>query len=736
MPIPRPTHPLHKATALAQFALLAFALATPTQADVEYADLKTTPPPVAVAKQTHALKLITYLIDKSHYRKLPLDDTFSAQVFDKYLERLDPGKNVFVQSDIDQLNKLQYQFDDFIRNGQLQPVFTIFSIFRTRMEQRVEYALARLEQPFDFTLDEAYQFDRKEAAWAQDSAALDELWRQRIKNDILNLRLSDKENEEIMTTLRRRYTHMARRTRQFKSEDVFQSFVNAYINTIEPHTSYFSPRASENFQINMRLSLEGIGAVLQTDNEYTQVRRVIPGGPADLAGQLKAEDRIIGVGQGDEEIVDVIGWRLDDVVALIRGPKESVVRLEILPDEGDGRAKVIAIQRDQIKLEEQAAKKRLLSVDTADGAVTFGVIDLPLFYIDFDGMHKKLPDYRSTTRDVRALLEEMQGDDIDGLVIDLRGNGGGSMAEAISLAGLFIKEGPIVQVQDTSGKLQINRDPDPEILYEGPLVVLVDRYSASSSEIFAGAIQDYHRGLIIGESTFGKGTVQHLLNLDRYAKGVDGLGQLKMTIAQYFRVNGDSTQHRGVVPDIAWAEDEDREESGERVYDNAIAWRNIEEAEHQQFAEMPSVALVEQLLRQHQQRIEASPRFQHHLGIKALNDERRQRDTVSLNEAARELDLAEWEQRQVELANRKRVALGEAVVASIEELEQETEEKREAAEAHAEEAEADADALLREGGNILRDWLLAVQEAGGGTVRGDGAMVTQDEAEQDESLSN
>ena len=696
----------HAALALLVGVVLAVA---PPPSEGAIAGLEATEAPVAEAKQSRTIKLINYLIDKSHYHKQPLDDSFSEVVLETYLDRLDPRRNVFVQSDIDQFETLRHQFDDFIRDGTLHPVFLMFNILRTRIEQRVEYALERLNEPFDFALDETYPFNREDAQWARSTGELDDLWRKRIKNDIFNLRLAGKDEADIRDTLKQRYTHMARRNRQFNAEDVFQIFVNAYINAIEPHTSYFSPRAGENFQIQMRLSLEGIGAVLQTDNEYTQVRRIIPGGPADAGRELKAEDRIIGVAQGAREIVDVIGWRLDDVVELIRGPKASVVRLEILPGEGDpdSQPKVISIQRDKINLEDQAAKKRTMEIETPGGKSTIGVIDLPSFYIDFDGKKKKLPGYRSTTRDVRKLLGEFQPGEIDGLVIDLRGNSGGALTEAISLTGLFIKQGPVVQVRDARGRVQINRDPNPAIVYDGPLAVLVDRYSASASEIFAGAIQDYRRGLIIGEPTFGKGTVQHLVNLDRYAKNDGNIGQLKVTIAQFFRINGDSTQHRGVIPDIIWPTAGGGDPSGERAHENAIPWRRINGAAFRPFQSEPDPAAFARIRNLHEQRIQASPEFQYFMAVKEINEENRRKKSISLNETTRERERAERDQQRLELENRKRRALGRDAVVSVEELDRENEEKLRAAEASR--LEQAPDAFLREGGRILSDYLHALK---------------------------
>ncbi|MEA3291643.1 MAG: S41 family peptidase, partial [Pseudomonadota bacterium] len=413
------------------------------------------------AKHRKAFKLVNYLVDRYHYKDQELDDAFSETVLERYLKQLDPNRSFFLQPDITEFDKLGHHFDDYIRGAVLQPAYEIFNIYRTRVEERSNFALQRLAQPFDFAIEERYPLDREEAPWAATEAELDDLWRRRIKNDILNLRLTGKSEKEIEKTLVRRYTHLARRTRQLSSDDVFQIYVNAYVGAIEPHTSYFSPRATENFKIHMRLSLEGIGAVLQTDNEYTQIRSVVAGGPADLSGELHNGDRIIGVGQDTGTIEDVIGWRLDDVVELIRGHKGTVVQLEILPKASglEGPSRKVSITRDEIKLEDQAAKKEIIEVETRSGKAKFGVIDLPSFYVDFDAKLDGDKDYRSTTRDVRRLLAELQKENLDGLIIDLRGNGGGALTEAISLTGLFIRKGPVVQVQEATGDIEVDADP-------------------------------------------------------------------------------------------------------------------------------------------------------------------------------------------------------------------------------------------------------------------------------------
>jgi carboxyl-terminal processing protease len=661
--------------------------------------------PESYDKQTRTIKLINYLIEKSHFRNIPLDDKFSEKVLETYVEQLDPAKSFFLQSDIDQFQAIRYEFDDYITEGTVEPAFAIFRIYRSRVNERIEFALDRLEQPFNFSIDEVFELDRKQSNWAQNDSELEQYWRKRIKNDIINLKLANKPEEEIVKTLTRRYTHIARRTRQFNSDDVFQVFINAYVTSIEPHTSYYSPRGAENFKIHMRLSLEGIGAVLQTDNEYTLVRRIIPGGPADLSGMLSPEDRIIGVGQENEEMVDVIGWRLDDVVQLIRGPKSSRVNLEILPGEYglDGDPATISIVRDKIRLEEQAAKKRVLEVSTAQASSRIGVIHLPSFYSDFEGRNTNDPEYRSTTRDVRRLLVELKNEDINGLIIDLRGNGGGALTEAITLTGLFIRKGPVVQVQNTNGRIQVDRDSDPEIVYDGPLVVLVDRYSASASEIFAGAIQDYQRGLIVGEPTFGKGTVQNLVNLNRFVNTDEDLGQLKVTIAQFFRINGDSTQHRGVIPDLVWSTSEKDVDSGERAYDNALPWRRIDPAKFVPFHTGLDEAALDQAISTHFSRTQHDPEYEYILAVNDINKTNRERNTITLNEEQRRRDRIERDIERLSLTNRKRESMGQSPFANVELLDADEEERIRRAERY-ELIDVELDTYLVESAKVLVDY--------------------------------
>ncbi|MBK1720990.1 carboxy terminal-processing peptidase [Thiocystis violacea] len=532
--------------------------------------------------QTKAAIVINKVLERYHYRKVVLNQTFAKTVLAKYLKQLDPNKSFFIARDVERFETGARNLDESMRRGELDVAFDVFRVYRMRVDERVAYALKLLDQKLSFDVAETFAFDSSEAQWAQDSAELDDRWRRRVKNDFLTLRLADKSDDEVRDRLRKRYEGLARRIHQFNGDDVFQTFINAYTESIEPHTSYMSPSTSENFDISMKLSLEGIGAVLRGDNEYTVVQSTVPGGPARESGQIHAGDQIVGVAQGlDGAMEDVVGWRLEDVVEKIRGPKGSVVRLQILPKSSGstGHSREISLVRNEIKLEDQAAKSYLVD-DLPNGpGMKVGVIEIPAFYRDFEAEGAGDANFRSTTRDVRKLINDLVMRGVDGVLIDLRGNGGGSLAEATSLTGLFIDTGPVVQVKDAFGKVEVEADTDAGVAYTGPLAVLVDRESASASEIFAAAIQDYGRGLIIGEPTFGKGTVQTLIDLNRYVPGDhDDLGRLRLTMAEFFRISGGSTQLRGVEPDIRFPTAEYMTEHGERSLDNALPWTRIDPA--------------------------------------------------------------------------------------------------------------------------------------------------------------
>ncbi len=609
-------------------------------------------------EQRQATLIILRVIDRYHYRHLRLNDDMSSAMFDRYLEGLDPNHSYFTAKDIERFSVYRNKLDNSLLQARLDPAFEIFKVYRHRVDDRVAYALDLLERGFDFTIDEDYLYDRSEAGWVADRVELDEIWRKRVKNDFLGLRLSGKSDEEIKKTLTKRYEGVKRRTRQLGSNDIFQTFVNAYTVSLEPHTSYMSPRVSENFDISMRLSLEGIGAVLRSESEYTEIIRTVAGGPAKLSGKVNAGDRIVGVGQGDSgEMLDVIGWRLQDVVDKIRGPKGSVVRLRLLSEDagpGDPTRDVVLV-RNKIKLEDQAAKTSIVEGLDSMGPVRIGVIDIPAFYRDFRGHSEGKDDFRSTTRDVRELLKELQAEGVDGVVIDLRGNGGGSLIEATELTGLFIPEGPVVQVKDARGEVEVEQDPDPELVYAGPMAVLVDRNSASASEIFAGAIQDYQRGIIIGEPTFGKGTVQTLVDLGRFVReGGDQLGRLRLTMAQFFRVNGGSTQFKGVVPDITYPSASTAVDHGERGLDNALPWARIDAADYRPGGSVSYARYREN----HERRIQKDAGFKYLQGESALLREMRENKVVSLLESKRK---KEWDAREAKRKSDKkefRLAVG------------------------------------------------------------------------------
>ncbi|MGD2118924.1 MAG: carboxy terminal-processing peptidase [Chromatiales bacterium] len=612
---------------------------------------------VPTQEQRNASVLVTQVMNRFHYLHKEIDDDTSSLMFDRFIETLDPNRHFFTFEDIESFNRFRYRLDDALKNAKPDVAFSIFKIFRERVEERITGAMQLLERDFDFSLEESYRFDREDAPWAENRAELDDIWRKRVKNDVLTLRLSKKEPAEIRKTLRKRYEGILRRTKQLHSDDVFQMFLNAYTLVVEPHTGYMSAHAAENFDINMRLSLEGIGAVLSSDNEYTKVQSVVAGGPAEKSGQIKSGDKITGVAQGiDGEMQDVIGWSLQDVVEQIRGAKGSIVRLLVLGKNSgnDAPAREVIIIRDKIKLEDQAAKSHIIeNIKGLDG-LRIGVIEVPAFYRDFEAQINGDKDFRSTTRDVKKLLAELVKQNIDGIVVDLRDNGGGSLSEATELTGLFIEEGPVVQVRESDGSVKVEKDEDPKQYYSGPLAVLVNRNSASASEIFAGAIQDYHRGIIIGEPTFGKGTVQTLLDLAGMIKSEENLGRLRLTMAQFFRINGGSTQHKGVVPDIVFPTAKSITDHGERALDHALPWASIKPVAH----ELRDFVTINGLEENHAQRIQRDPGFVFLQQQEELLQEVRDEEIVSLNEKERQASWDMREKKRLDTRNRFRQARG------------------------------------------------------------------------------
>ncbi len=591
-----------------------------------------------LTQQTRAAMNASYLLSRFHYKAMPLDDVMSEKIFDRYFKSLDPERQYFIQADIDQFAGVRGKLDDAIANENLSVPFTIYNLYQKRFDERIAYARELLKTKFDFTVDESYQFDREKAVWPKTDEEARDLWRKRVKNDWLRLKLAGKEDKGIRETLDKRYESYTSRSRKLDSEDVFQIFMNAYAMSIEPHTNYLGPRASENFEIAMRLSLEGIGAVLQMRDEYTVVREIVPGSPAGLSGKLKVGDRIVSVGQGESgPLTEVLGWRIDDVVGQIRGAKDTVVRLDVLPaDAGpDAKPAIVALVRKKISMEEQSAKKSVIEV--RDGAVKrrVGIIALPTFYQDYEARRKGDKDFKSATRDVARLLAELKKDKVDNVLIDLRNNGGGSLNEAVELTGLFIDKGPVVQQRNAEGKVEIESDTNAGLAWEGPVGVLINRGSASASEIFAAALQDYGRGLIIGEPSFGKGTVQTLINLDRANGTTDKqrYGELKMTIAQFFRINGGTTQLRGVTPDIKLPAMSDADNFGESSYDNALPWTSIKPAPFVSAGDLKDI--VPLLDRKHEARVAKDKDFQYLQEDIALVAKLRKENLISLNEVTR-----------------------------------------------------------------------------------------------------
>ena len=615
--------------------------------------------PVLAPETQHATssKRITAQFTRAHYKPIHINDELSSDIFDRYLKQLDYSRNVFLASDIRGFEKYRLTFDSVIARGKLDVAYDIYNLNMERRLQRYQYAISLLEKPFDFTVDEDYHFDREEAEWPANEAELNELWRKKVKYDSLNLALTGKEWPKIKEILTKRYKYAIRRLTQSESEDVFQIVMNSFARVVEPHTSYLSPRNAERFQMEMNLSLEGIGAVLRAEEDYTVIQSIVSGGPADKSKSIKPKDRIVGVSQDEDEFVDVIGWRLDDVVDLIKGPKGSKVRLQVLPGEAedDASIKVVSIIREKIKLEDRAAKSEVYYENNdSNSAKKLGVITIPSFY-------------NNLSRDVKAEINKLKEQGVEGIIVDLRGNGGGSLSEATLLTGLFIDKGPVVQVRDGANRVTVNSDKDGFSYYEGPLTVLVDRYSASASEIFSAAIQDYGRGVIIGEQTFGKGTVQQHRGLGRvYDLYENPLGSIQFTIAKFYRINGGSTQHRGVLPDISFPSAVLPEDWGESKEENALPWDQIIKANYSQLSNLTTdVAYLTSL---YQERIKDNPEFNYLMEDIATYKKEKDNKSISLNMAERKTKRKDSKAKQLVRANERLVALGKEQIKSLEDL--------------------------------------------------------------------
>lgn len=649
-----------------------------------------------------------------HYRSQSIDDSLSERYLTEYISILDSGKNYFLQSDIDEFDQWKYVLDDLSKRGDVSPGFIMFNRLRDRAIDRLQSVLTLLEDSsYKFVLDASNSIiiDGDERGWFQSEADANSFWEKRITDSLIRLLLNDKDQEEARKLLVKRYQTQIKQFEQRDSQDVLQIYANALASLYDPHTAYFSPRRNENFQISMSLSLEGIGAELTTEDEYTKVNRIIPGGPADLHGSLKAEDKIVGVGQDEEDIVDVIGWRIDDVVALIRGAKDTSVRLEYIPANGDSsNTNIIKILRDKVKLEDKSAQSQILEIEQSGKTLSIGVIEIPAFYMDFEAYRARDPNFKSTTRDVYNLIKELKDSKVDGIVLDLRSNGGGSLFEATSLTDLFIDRGPVVQIRDSNQRVQRNNRAYRAAAYDGPLLVMINRLSASASEIVAGALQDYGRALVVGSQSFGKGTVQDVTPLSK--------GQLKLTISKFYRVSGDSTQHRGILPDIEFPSTYDFEEVGESQQDNALPWDRIRRVPHTTKTDLQP--LIGALTENHTKRRRSDPDFVSLVNKIELSDNWDSQKTLSLNLEKRRLRSESWDKQLFEIENKRRQAKGLDIFEDLESWRNSGEEKEDSVDQDISNTEElatstdiedeenilEKDPMLYEAGNILGDQIM------------------------------
>ena len=677
---------------------LLLGLCLPAWGIIEYTD----------TQRDTAIEMVTKLQER-HYAKLPYGDDLSSQHLDNYVDSLDGGKMFFTTVDLASFEQYRSVMDDQWRKGKLDAGFAIFNIYHQRLRDRLNglsETLPETVSAMDFTIDESFVLDMENRQWAKNQAELDDRWRKQVKNQVLSLKLADKDADEIVPTLQKRYQRQLKSANQYNSQDVFQIYANALTELYDPHTNYLSPRSTENFNINMSLSLEGIGAVLQMEDEYTKVSSLVAKGPADKEGELQPSDRIVAVGQGtDGMLEDIIGWRLDEVVQLIRGPKDTTVRLEVIPakSKSTDERKVITIVRNKVKLEEQSAQKKVLEISDGKETIKIGVIDIPAFYIDFDAMRRGEKDYKSTTRDVKNLLQQLEADGVAGIIIDLRNNGGGSLQEANELTGLFIEYGPTVQIRHSSRRVWRDGKRLKSSYYKGPLVVLVNRLSASASEIFAGALQDYERAIIVGDSSFGKGTVQTLVPLTE--------GQLKITESKFYRISGESTQHRGVVPDVTFPSIYDATEIGESALDNALRWDQISPVRHINYDDFSSV--LPDIQTKFLERSTDNPDFIFLQDQIELAQETREITALPLNEDSRVALRDAQKQKALDIENKRRKAKGEELLSS---LDSDDDDSGDAATLAANDDEEDLaqeeaedftdDVLLMEAGHVLVDALL------------------------------
>ncbi|AMR34440.1 tail-specific protease [Mucilaginibacter sp. PAMC 26640] len=661
-------------------------------------------------QQSIVMQKVAGLVGTYNYKKVDLNDSISAIIYTEYLKKIDENHNYLTAGDIKGFEQYKTTLDDDIKSGDLSHVFYIFNVFQKRYNEYVNYSIAQLGQSFDFTKNETFTYDREKLPYAATEDDLHKQWTQRVKYDLLNLMLTGKTLEANKVTLKKRYSNVLSQSNKLNSQDVFQVFMDSFTGAIDPHTNYFIPSAAAAFNIDISRSLEGIGATLQSQNEYVTITSIVPGGPADKSKQLAVDERIIGVAQGKAgEFQDIVGWRIENAIALIRGTKGTVVRLQILPKGtgANGKPRVLELVREKIILKDISAKKEIRTYNNNGKMVKIGIINVPAFYLDFNEYKAGNPNYKSTTRDVRLILDTLKREGVDGVVLDLRQNGGGSLMEATELTGLFIKTGPVVQVRDPRNSVEVEKDDDPAVAYAGPLAVLVDRFSASASEIFSGAIQDYGRGLIIGTQTYGKGSVQRIIDLDevisptlkeRLSKlagksttvatgSQNKFGQLNLTIGKFYRISGGSTQHKGVLPDLEFPSVIPMDKYGEDTEPSAMPYDVIPKTEYTKVGDF--TAVLPQLKKLHDQRMSSSDSYKYLMQDITELKARDAETSITLNEAQLKAKRDADEKKALEQNNLRRVALGLPALKKGD-----TKPKNE-----------DLDFLKREAGQILTDYL-------------------------------
>lgn len=626
------------------------------------------------------VKDIWKLIEEYHYKKVTFNDSLSSVIFDSYIKKLDPGKSYFLKSDITDFEKYRNVFDDDLRSGDLSVAYYIFNTYQKRYLETLRFALSQVNNSFDFNADESLVYNREKLPWLNSKAESDDLWTKRVKYDLLNLKIADTSQTKNIETIKKRYENLISQTNKTYNQDVFQILMNAFTEAIDPHTNYFVPARAQEFNEGLSRTFEGIGARLQLENEVVKVVEIIPGGPAFKANNLHPSDRIIGVAQGkDGEFLDVIGWRIDATVAKIKGPKGTIVRLKIIPagKELSSAPQIIEITRDKIVLEEQSAKKIVKTVNQSGKNYKIGIIQLPAFYVDWAAQQAGDPNYKSCSRDIRLLIDTLKKEKVDGILIDLRTNGGGSLQEAVSLTGEFIKAGPVVQVKDTRDNIEVQSDRSNSVEWSGPLGIMVDRFSASASEIFSGAIQDYGRGIILGTQTYGKGTVQQQVDVSKIISPVEKMqiaegdknenlnisanapqfGQINLTISKFYRISGSSTQHKGVIPDVAFPMVYPADKYGESAQKSALPWDTIKAANYLMYTDV-SPSVKKQLIAAHEKRMSNSKEYKNLLEDIAEIKKSDTETAVSLNQTKLKKDRDEQEAKALARTNQRRTAKG------------------------------------------------------------------------------